>query len=156
MKPESAVFGTADVGDDSADWNRMPDRINMALGTAAKEAVWPRVSAWLMHLLDYPGFREWKNDVARRHIVFTLVPEAPVGSFENFVFDADTLRQHEIVAGYVRLIKAATACRSTQHYFRRYPFRGLPIGRDEHLRTCAELYYSRVYQFRERLFRLLA
>ena len=144
----SAVYGVAT-------WDRVPDRIDAAIAAAAKEAVWPRVSGWLTRLLDYPGFREWKNEVVRRHMAFTLIPQAWVEPFENFRFDADTLRQHEIVAGYVRLTKAAIDCRSAQHYFRRYPFRGLPIGRDEHLRTCAELYYSRVYQFRERLFRLL-
>lgn len=133
----------------------MPDRIDTAIAAAAKEALWPRVSAWLMRLLDYPGFREWKDEVARRHMVFAVLPEAPVEPFTDFSFDAETLRQHEMVAGYVRLTRAAIDCRSTEHYFRRYPFRGLPIGRDEHLRTCAELYYSRVYQFRERLFRLL-
>lgn len=122
---------------------------------AAKDAVWTRVSNWLMRLLDYPGFREWKNEVVRRHMSFTLLPHAPVEPFDDFRFDEDTLRQHDIVAGYVRLTRAATDCRSAQHYFRRFPFRGLPIGREEHLRTCAELYYSRVYQFRERLFRLL-
>lgn len=137
------------------DWSRMPDRIDATVAAAAKESVWPRVSGWLTLLLDYPGFREWKSEVVRRHMTFTLIPQAPVEPLEDFRFDADTLRQHDIVAGYVRLTRAAIDCRSTQHYFRRYPFRGLPIGRDEHLRTCAELYYSRVYQFRERLFRLL-
>lgn len=122
---------------------------------AAKEAVWPRVSAWLMHLLKYPGFRDWKDEVARRHMVFALLPQAPVEPFHDFQFDPATLREHEIVAGYVRLIGAANDCRTSQHYFRRYPFRGLPVGRNDHLRTCCELYYSRVYQFRERLFRLL-
>ena len=136
-------------------WDRMPDRVDAALAAEAKLAVWPRVSGWLMRLLDYPEFREWKNEAIRRQMTFTLLPQAPVEPFEDFRFDAQTLREHDIVAGYVRLNKAATDCRMTQHYFRRYPFRGLPVGRDEHLRTCAELYYSRVYQFRERLFRLL-
>lgn len=136
-------------------WGRVPDRIDADMARSAKGAVWPRVSAWMMRLLDYPGFREWKNEVARRHMVYTVLPQVAIEPFNDFEFDAETLREHDIVAGYVRLIRAAADCRSTEHYFRRYPFRGLPIGRDEHLRTCCELYYSRVYQFRERLFRLL-
>jgi hypothetical protein len=149
------VVSSALVNGAALNWDSMPVQIDAALAAAAKEAVWPRVSGWLMGLLDYPGFREWKNEAMRRQMHFTILPQRPVETFEDFRFDTQTLREHDIVAGYVRLSRAATDCRATQHYFRRYPFRGLPIGRDEHLRTCAELYYSRVYQFRERLFRLL-
>lgn len=136
-------------------WIDMPDRIDGVLAKAARDQVFGSVSRWLTGLLDYPGFLEWKKEVVRRQMVFALLPAAALEPFPDFEFDQATIREHEIVSGYLGLIGAADDCRTTQHYFRRYPFRDLPVGRAEHLRTCCEVYYSRVYQFRERLNRLI-
>lgn len=113
------------------------------------------ITAWLTRLLEYPGFRDWKAEVARRQITFALLPRGPVDPYGDFEFDRETLREHDVVAGYMRLLGAANDCRTTKHYFQRYPFRNLQVSREEHVRTCCELYFSRVYQFHERLNRLL-
>lgn len=132
-------------------WESVPSEVDRSLATEAKEELFSRISAWLTRLLDYPGFREWKDEAARRQITFAILPHLPVESFNDFEFDQQTIRQHDIVTSYMRLMGAANDCRMVQYYFRRFPFRSLPVGREEHVRTCCELYYSRIYQFEQRL-----
>lgn len=132
-------------------WESVPNEIDSSLAKEAKEELFSRISAWLTRLLDYPGFKAWKDEVVRRQITFAILPNLPVEFFDDFHFDQKTIKQHDIVTSYMRLMGAANDCRMVQYYFRRFSFRNLPVGREEHIRTCCELYYSRIYQFEQRL-----
>lgn len=132
-------------------WASIPAQVDADLASEARKAMWQRTAAWLKALLEYPGFRDWKMENLRHRMTYVILPQVKPDPLGDFEFDATTLREHELVAGYVALLSAAADCRATQYYFRRYPFRGLTVTREHHLRTCCELYFSRVYQFSKRL-----
>ncbi len=136
-------------------WNEIPQQIGSALAEEARAEIWSRITPWLNQLLDYPGFREWKTESMGQKLAYAALPNHVIEPLEDFEFSQEILQQHHLISGYMQIMSAASDCRATQYYFRRYPFRGLPVGRAEHLRTCCELYYSRVYQFNERLETLL-
>ena len=56
---------------------------------------------------------------------------------------------------YFALMKSHEAMTDTQYYFRRFPFKGLPVSHEQHLRYICEMFFSRIYEFRERLKRSL-
>jgi hypothetical protein len=59
--------------------------------------------------------------------------------------------QHAVVTRYLELCDLVLSVKSCEYYFRRFPFNGLPVTRHEHLSNICELYFSRIYQFKERL-----
>jgi len=59
--------------------------------------------------------------------------------------------QHAVVGRYLELCDLVLSVKSCEYYFRRFPFNGLPVTRHEHLSNVCELYFSRIYQFKERL-----
>ncbi len=59
--------------------------------------------------------------------------------------------QHTVVTRYLELCDLVLSVKSCEYYFRRFPFNGLPVTRHEHLSNICELYFSRIYQFKERL-----
>ena len=54
----------------------------------------------------------------------------------------------------MELLSTVNALKDVEWYFRRYPFSNAPVSRDSHLRYCCEMYFSRFYQFKERLKKL--
>ena len=57
----------------------------------------------------------------------------------------------QLVTGYLGLVSLVFSLRECEYYFRRYPFKGLPISRSAHLRNAAEMVCDRVAQFRDRV-----
>jgi hypothetical protein len=106
---------------------------------------------WLKALDDCPGWREWN----RAKISRTLNHDDP--SFEPgpyppiFKFPGDLEKQHAAIMGYLMLSTSLQSLRDCEYYFRRYPFHGLPVSKPMHLRYVCEMYFSRVFEFRERL-----
>jgi hypothetical protein len=69
----------------------------------------------------------------------------------DFVFPPDIEKQHTIVMQYLGLQQTIEALKESEFYFRRYPFRGLPVSRHTHLTNVCEMYFGRFYEFKERL-----
>lgn len=113
-----------------------------------------RIADWISELLIYPGFREWKDIQIRSEMLATWADE-PLSDLPDFEFPPDILRQHEIVSGYHDLLDSAIETRNCAAYFRAATSRPPTIDRQSHLQTCCELFFSRVYQFRERQEKLL-
>ncbi|PMS38299.1 hypothetical protein C0Z20_04715 [Trinickia symbiotica] len=60
-------------------------------------------------------------------------------------------REHAVVTRYLELYDLVLSVKTCEYYFRRYPFNGLPVSRHDHLSNACELYFNRIYQFKERL-----
>lgn len=63
----------------------------------------------------------------------------------------EEVRQHELFSGCLALFSITDEVRSVEYYFRRYRFTGLPVTRSDHLRSCCEMYFDRLVQFRDRM-----
>src|ERR1700722_953664 len=116
------------------------DRILVAIGN------------WMARLESYPGWEVLK----RQHFVRTLhldeLPLAASDEFENeFKFSEEMEGQHNLVVGYLGLNETIRSLKDCEFYFRRYPFRGLPVTRHSHITNICEMYFGRFYEFKERL-----
>lgn len=126
----------------------------MASDTDAKELMSHAVRDWLQKLQDYPGWREWKRSQLGYTLRFDddLFPvEAAITEFR---FSPKMEREHAVVSLYMELLSTANALRDVEWYFRRYPFSRAPVTHESHLRYSCEMFFSRFYQFRERLKKL--
>lgn len=112
------------------------------------------IQDWIVQLDDYPGWKEWNRSKISRTLhfddEFRAVDEHP-GKFD---FDPETERQHDLIMRYFTLLQTPAELRDLQYYFRRFPLAGTPVTRYAHLSNVCELYFNRIYQYRERLKKL--
>lgn len=75
----------------------------------------------------------------------TLAMEGP------FLFSREIEKQHSVVYAYLGLQQTVETLKDCEYYFRRYPFRGLPVSHASHITNVCEMYFGRFYEFKERL-----
>ena len=126
--------------------------ITPAFASKAKELLEKRLHTWIMSLIAIPGYAEWKNDKLKEQLMFSVDPDHNFPDGDDFVFTKEIMDQHTLITGYYNVLTAMMTVRQTELYFRRYPFRNREVSREDHLKTCCELLFSRVYHFRERFF----
>lgn len=123
----------------------------MSPGSTAKEQISSAIRDWLHKLQEYPGWREWKGSQIGYTLNFDDEFMPPEKHVEEFMFSPEMEMEHAVVTSYMELLSTANALHDVEWYFRRYPFSRTPVTRESHLRYCCEMYFSRFYQFRERL-----
>jgi len=114
-------------------------------------AVFDDVIRWIEQLTAYPGFMEWKREsIAEtlRHGVGLVPGGQPLPSFG---FPDEIVEQHRFITSFLSLQSTWQAMVHTEYYFRRFPFKDLPISRHDHLRYTCENFFGRIYEFQERL-----
>ena len=104
----------------------------------------------MIDLSHYPGWKEWK----RKQVGHTLYFDDPLLSpshDEMFVFSEEVERQHAVVFQWIGLQSTILSLKDCEHYFRRYPFRNSEVSHHDHITNVCEMYFSRFYEFKERL-----
>lgn len=109
------------------------------------------VGRWIDKLSDIPGWRAWKDQSLANAVWLNDDLPSMTKDIGDWVFEGATDREHAIVTSYYSLISTVTSLKDCEYYFRRYPFKGLPVSKDEHLRYVCEMYFGRFYEFSERL-----
>jgi hypothetical protein len=110
------------------------------------------IRAWMIDLNDYPGWLEWK----RKHVSHTLhfddpfLPSSEPGE-DEFKFSDEVGKQHTLILQYLGLKVTIDSLKECEFYFRRYPFRGLPVTHYSHITNVCEMYFGRFYEFKTRL-----
>lgn len=122
------------------------------MGATQRDRMQAAMQGWLIGLNDYPGWREWKRKQIRHTLYFDdpllTSTEAP---WDAFVFSEEIEKQHAIILQYLGLEESIDLLKECEFYFRRYPFRGLPVTRHSHITNVCEMYFGRFYEFKERL-----
>lgn len=79
-------------------------------------------------------------------------PGPPIYSDDDLTynFPPEIEEQHALVIMCFNLWEAKEMMKQCKYYFRRYPFRGLPVSKDEHFRNICEMYFSWFYIIRSR------
>jgi hypothetical protein len=119
----------------------------------ARDQLQELLFGWTNQIRSYPGFEDWQRKRLSRtlfHGEFGLSATKDE-DIHDFEFDTATLLKHDFVLRHLEVIKAVMAIGGVEFYFRRYPFTGLPISHSEHLTNVCEMFFSRIYQFREKL-----
>ena len=107
---------------------------------------------WSAKLKDVPGWTEFKRESFQATIFYDdpWPGDKPPGSRE-FKLPPEIDREHDLIMRFYTLVTSLQSLRDCEYYFRRYPFRGLPVFHHDHLRYICEMYFSRFYEFSERL-----
>ncbi|ANC47316.1 hypothetical protein A6P55_16070 [Pandoraea pnomenusa] len=102
-------------------------------------------------LEEVPGWRE--SRVSRLAAAMDLdgIYQRQLDEVQPVALPHEIDLQHAVVSRYLELCDLVLSVKSCEYYFRRFPFNGLPVTRHEHLSNVCELYFSRFYQFKERL-----
>lgn len=110
------------------------------------------IRVWMVNHENEPGWKEWRQ----KRIASTLYFDDPFPletqpAEEDFVFSDVIEKQHAVVIQYLYLQHTISTLKECEYYFRRFPFRGLPVTRYGHLTNVCEMYFSRFYEFKERM-----
>lgn len=110
------------------------------------------IGIWIKKLDDISGWREWN----RQKLYVTLAVDDPWPGDEkirlsDFSLPEPINHEHAVVMSYYGLVTSLFSLRDCEYYFRRYPFRGLPVTHHDHLRHICEMYFGRFYEFSERM-----
>jgi hypothetical protein len=118
--------------------------------------MWNAIVKWIDSLDDYPGWKDWQRERLQRTLFYEVLvwKKNPIPARE-FRFSDEIEKQHAVVFGYIGLLDTLSALQECEYYFRRFPFRDLPVGRSSHITNICEMYFGRFYEFRERLKKFL-
>jgi len=110
----------------------------------------------MRELDDYPGWKAWRKG----KLAITLFDDDVTALIDNsrpseFVFSAEIEQQHDVVTQYLGIEQAVFALRDCEYYFRRFPFRGMPVTKSTHLTYMCEMFFNRFYELKERIKRYL-
>lgn len=113
------------------------------------------IGNWLIKLQNYPGWEDWKRSSLNHTLFYDYTPNDEKPNAPEFIFSKDIDRERKILLSYMNIVETVNSFNDIEWYFRRYPFSGTPISRHKHIIYCIEMYFSRFYQFKERLKKLL-
>lgn len=117
--------------------------------------VYAALVKWSDRLQALPGWKEWN----RAKISFTLShgdgPRAPIDLPSIFPLPPEIDKQHAAMMAWLHLNATIRGMRACSSYLRHAPDPRLGITTEDHLRYMVELYFSRVYEFSERLKKMM-
>ena len=68
-----------------------------------------------------------------------LLPVNKTELYDQFTLPAGVKMRRSMVVSYLDLIGSVETLRECDYYFRRYPFKGLPVSRHRHLLNVCEM-----------------
>lgn len=103
-------------------------------------------------LEQVPGWLEFRRSRMGHTLSFAIAPMTKP-EISNFPSPLDD--QHQVVMLYLGLAQTLHALQDCEFYFRRFPFKALPISRYTYATNVCEMYFGRFYEFKERMKKLL-
>jgi hypothetical protein len=109
------------------------------------------VSGWIQRN-DDPRFREFKERQIGQVLRFQDEPTGTKYDKElEFKWGDHRDAEHDLIVRFLQLHSSVDILSQSQYYFRRFPFRGLPVTRADHCRNLCEFYFAQFYLIRNRL-----
>lgn len=109
------------------------------------------IRIWLIKLDEVEGWRDYKEKQIEHTLGFdgqVFMRSEPIG---DFIFPPKLEKEHAVITQYLDLIQTIEALKECEFYFRRYPFKRLPVSRHAHIRNICEMYFNRFYEIKSRL-----
>lgn len=121
--------------------------------SAKTEEMQRAIGLWILELNKVAGWQEWRLASMGRQLRYDDDLSAVLTDLipDEFIFPPEIERQHAVVMGFLHMCQTANALKEVEYYFRRFPFRGLPVSRDGHFTNVCEMYFARFYEFEERM-----
>lgn len=103
--------------------------------------------------------REWTKEFYERNPTWRTYIRKKLSSIlwgttdfdETGTLTPESENQRALVVGYITLNIMVDDIQQCEYYLRRFPFRDLPVDRSSHVTNVCEMYFSKCYQFKERL-----
>lgn len=130
---------------DAVIWHSCSMKTNM-------DRMFAATGIWVKKLDEVPGWQEWNRQ--KLHAILAVDDPWPGDDkikLNHFQLPEPIDREHSVVISYYGLLTSLSSLRDCEYYFRRYPFRGLPVSHHDHLRYICEMYFGRFYEFSERI-----
>lgn len=112
---------------------------------------WDKLMRWTMVLQQNPEWRQFNKE----KMIYTLSYDIDAPDEDDdrhvFVFDEKTQKEHTLLMSYVELISCFKAIGQCEFYFRRFPFRDFPVSHEDYLTRNCEMFFNKIYEFRERI-----
>lgn len=107
---------------------------------------------WISRLENYPGWKEFSRAKLGHTLFFDEMDSEDIAdSEEDFEFREDIEKERLLIIRYIGLNQTIDSLRECEYYFRRFPFRGLSVTRSNHITNICEMYFSRCYEYKQRL-----
>jgi len=99
-----------------------------------------------------PDFREFKTRQISSIIsnFFDDIPRIQAPE-DRFNFPAEVECQINLLLSFFNLYNTFLSLQQCEYYFRRYPFRGAQVSKEDHIRNICEMYFSCLYKLHQRL-----
>jgi hypothetical protein len=111
------------------------------------------IAKWIkLNISSNKEYREFK----RRHLAYTLSEEwerrlgIMTPPLEEFQLPPEIEKQNAVIIAFFNLCQSQLMLSQCEYYFRRFPFRGFPVTRDDHARNVCEFYLGCFYIIRSR------
>lgn len=124
---------------------------------ASTKEAWQVINKFMTFLLTDPAFEHFQS----QKVALTFYIDDPINlrsespETAEFHFSSSVAKEHDVVMAFLYLSESIQSLAECEYYFRRFPFRDLPIDRHKHLRHMCEMYFSRFYEIRERIKKVL-
>ena len=126
-----------------------PSEIHIGLEDTYRNRMATAIRAWMAFELEkYPG---WRESNRKKFGCILAMKTEDYDSEPDFTFPKEMEDQRILIVGYLTLTLTVDSLRECQYYLRRFPFRDLPVTRSSHVINVCEMYFSRCYQFKQRL-----
>jgi hypothetical protein len=126
--------------------------------TAKTDEMQRAIGLWMLELNKVAGWQEWRLASMGHQLDYDDdLPAVSIDSIsDEFIFPPEIERQHAVIMGFLHMRQTVNALKEVEYYFRRFPFRGLPVTHDGHFTNVCEMYFARFYEFEERMKRYFA
>jgi hypothetical protein len=114
-------------------------------------AFWKKIVRWMDVLRDDPSWQEFNRQKFAYTLAYDEFSPEERGGAQEFVFGEKMAKEHAFILCYIELIGCFNALTQCEYYFRRYPFKGLPVSHADYLTRNCEVFFNKLYEFRERL-----
>lgn len=119
---------------------------------AETERMFNAVVNWIAKLEAIPEWKVWTREKISRTIYFDdPYMNYNINKNNDFHHPYVSDSQHDVVYLFLGLQQTIISLKDCEYYFRRYPFHSLPVSHSDHITNICEMYFSRFYEFRERM-----
>ena len=110
-----------------------------------------RIRKWI-EKISTPEFRQFKS----QQISYMISDDFDRKFFEKehpdeFLFGDTVEKQHALVLSFLELVGSTNSLAQCEYYFRRFPFQGLPISKNNHITNICELYFGHFYIIKNKI-----
>jgi len=106
---------------------------------------------WTIALQQDPAWKKFNKEKMIYTLAYDALSPAENDEGDVYRFDEKTAKEHALLLCYAELISGMNAITQCEYYFRRFPFKDLPVSHQDYLTRNCEVFFNKIYELRERI-----